>query len=526
MKSEPPLDPGPIPAEQDPVDLLLVDDRVEDLRAMSLILERPGYHVVTASSGQAALRELLKHEFALILLDVLMPTMDGFELAAMIRSRARTAHTPIIFLTAAGADYPQIYRGYSVGAVDYLVKPVDPDVLSAKVSIFAELFRKDRRIQRQAEALREAERRQRELELEKLRHAAERRYRNLAEAIPTIVWTANSRGGLEYANRRWVEYTGVELEAARGDGWLEALHPDDVARSLRSWRDSVELGHEHYIECRLRRRSDGACRWHQCRAVPERNEEGTIVGWLGTYMDFEELKQAIRARDDFLSIASHELRTPLTALKLRVQTLQRTEQLPPDLKKKVDSAARQTDRLERLIDNLLDVSRVTTGHLQLEPEPIDLAETVRDVADRLRDEAAVSGSELEVNAPDALAGTWDRMRLEQVLTNLISNAIKYGAGQPIRVSLERKGDSARLVVSDSGIGIAETDLERIFGQFERATQRPKSGGLGMGLYIAQQIVVAHGGTISVSSRPGEGAAFNVELPIDQPLTADATMASS
>ena len=495
----------------DPVDILLVDDRVQDLVAMSTALERHGYRVVTAGSGPEALRALLDRDFALVLLDVLMPNMDGFELASLIRKRPRTQHTPVIFLTAAGADYRALYRGYSVGAVDYLAKPVDIDVVTAKVAIFADLFQKDRRIQRQAAALREAERRERALELEALRHAAERRYRNLAEAIPAIVWTSAPDGAVEYTNRRWTEYTGLGPEQTRGDGWLAAVHGEDVSRCRRTWRESIELGVLHEVECRLRRASDGAYRWHLCRAVPERGDDGSILGWLGTYTDFEELKQAIHARDEFLSIASHELRTPLTALKLRLQSIQQGE-LAADLRKKVDSAARQTERLGRLVDNLLDVSRITTGHLELDLEAVDLAELCREVTDRFRDEASLVGSQVEVDLPDALPGSWDRLRLEQVVTNLLSNAVKYGEGRPIRVSLRGTHVGAELAVEDQGIGIDEHDVENIFQRFQRGGQRPKSDGLGMGLYISRQIVTAHGGSIRVSSRRGEGARFTVDLP--------------
>jgi PAS domain S-box-containing protein len=496
----------------DVVDILLVDDRVEDLAALSTVLSRSGYGVVTARSGQEALRALLKRDFALILLDVVMPNMDGFELASLIRKRTRTAQTPIIFLTAAGADYRQIYRGYSVGAVDYLSKPVDLDVVGAKVAIFADLFRKGRRIQRQAEELRAAERRQRELELKALRHVAQRRYRNLADAVPTLVWTATADGEVDYVNRRWAEFTGLDLEHTRGAKWLAALHPEDAPRVQRAWRESVDLGALHEIECRLRRSYDGAYRWHLCRAVPERAEDGAIVGWLGTYTDFEELKRALNARDEFLSIASHELRTPLTALKLRLQSLQRAGDLAASLRNKVDSAARQTDRLERLVDNLLDVSRITTGHLELELEPFDMSELFRDVAERFRDEISLVGSTLDLCLPEELPGTWDRMRVEQVLTNVLSNAVKYGSGKSIRVTLRASDHGAQFDVEDEGIGIAESDLGKIFGQFQRAAHGSKGGGLGMGLYIAQQIVTAHGGDIRVQSRIGSGTRFTVTLP--------------
>jgi PAS domain S-box-containing protein len=498
------------------VDVLIVDDRAGDLAAMIEILAGPGYNVIGANSGKEALKRVLQQDFAVILLDVMMPTMDGFEVASLIRQRDRSRHTPIIFLTAAGPDLDKIYRGYSVGAVDYLSKPVDADVVRAKVAIFAELARKNRRLERQAVALKEADRRERERMIADVRLAAERRYLSLAEAIPQIVWTALPNGELNYANRRWLEYTRLDLVRARGWGWLEAVHPDDRAACEREWSHSVEKGHVHELECRLRRASDGAYRWHLCRAVPE-HEDGRVVAWLGTYTDFEELKQAIWARDEFLSVASHELRTPLTALKLRIQSLQRSLRENETQRRKIDGAARQCDRLERLIGDLLDVSRVTTGQFSLELATCDLHEIVEEAVERARDEANQAGSPIELSASGSLMGEWDGMRIEQVVTNLIGNALKYGKGQPISVSVVGEPDHVALYVEDHGIGIAAADLDRIFARFERAGERSRDG-LGMGLYIAKEIVHAHGGSIGVESAIGEGSRFSVKLPRTPDLT--------
>jgi PAS domain S-box-containing protein len=509
MMSEPPPRPVPTP---DRVDILLVDDRAEDLVVLSTILEGPSYNIVTARSGPEALKRLLEQDFAVILVDVLMPTMDGFELATLIKKRERSCDIPLIFLTAAGSDVTKIYQGYALGAVDYLPKPVDPDVVRAKVAIFAELYRRARRLEAQSKALREAERRERELQITELKLAAERRYTNLAEAIPQMVWTAGAKGDLQYANRRFSEYTGLDLDVARGEGWLAVVHPDDAPQCVQGWRDAVERGTVYEGEFRLLRKSDGAYRWHISRAFPERTAEGEIVAWLGTHTDSEDYKQAIRARDEFLSIASHELRTPLTALKLRLQALLYAKGLDEKLEKKLESAARQTQRLERLIDNLLDISRITTGHLELEPEDLELAEVAHEVVERLRDEATAVGSQIQFEATSPASGHWDRLRIEQVVTNLLSNALKYGEGRPIVVRVSNDEKWAEITVRDRGMGIAEQDLERIFDQFERAANRRAPGGLGMGLYITRQIVEAHRGKIQVESKNGEGSVFRVKLP--------------
>jgi PAS domain S-box-containing protein len=496
----------------EPVDILLVDDRQEDLVSLRAVLSRPEYTLVTAQSGEQALRHLLEREFAVILLDVHMPTMNGFELARLIKGRERTRHTPIIFLTADDAELNQIYRGYSAGAVDYLSKPADPDIVSAKVAIFADLFRKDRQLLRQAESLHEAERREREIQLAELRLAADKRYRSLAEAIPIMVWTAHPDGTLDYFTRRWSEYTGRGSEESRGDGWLESVHPQDRRRCVKAWTAAVAAGAPFRVECRFLRRADGTYRWHLAQALPERGEDQRIVAWLGTFSDTEELKQAIRARDEFLAVASHELRTPLTALKLRVSSLQRNATVDERLRRGVDAAVRQVERLERLVESLLDVSRITTGHLELERERVDLAELVRDVVERMQGDEQVNGVCVVVDAPARVEGSWDRLRIEQVLVNLLSNALKFGEGKPVDVVLRGDERSATLAVRDRGVGIRAAQQAKIFGQFERVAAKRKEGGLGMGLYISRQIVEAHGGKIGVLSQPGEGSEFSVELP--------------
>jgi PAS domain S-box-containing protein len=335
---------------------------------------------------------------------------------------------------------------------------------------------------------------------------------NLAEAVPLSVWTADPSGQLTYANRYWTQYTGISLEAARGMGWASAVHEADRDGYVQAWREAVAKEAPFQQECRIHRLGDGVYRWHLSRAVPERADSGCILSWLGTHTDIEESKQAVFARDEFISIASHELRTPLTALKLRLQSVLHSRDLSDKTEHRVASAVRQTERLERLIDNLLDVSRITTGHLELEPEDFDLAEMAQDVAERFREQAAGGGVPLSFEAPAPVLGRWDRLRLEQVVTNLMANAFKFGEGRPIFVSVAGDPKAAVLTVADQGIGIAPQDLSRIFHQFERVTGRRSFGGLGMGLYIARQIAQAHGGRIEVDSVQGKGSKFRVVLP--------------
>ena len=233
---------------------------------------------------------------------------------------------------------------------------------------------------------------------------------------------------------------------------------------------------------------------------------------------YQTAQEAVHIRDEFLSIASHELRTPLTSLQLAVQSLLRNSRrgLPPDQEKVMSRLAiveDQSKRLAGLINDLLDISRISAGRLELEPEATDLAALTRQVVDRFQDELEAAGCPLALDTGTPTPGHWDPLRIEQVITNLLTNAMKYGRGRPIEVIVQPNGAVARLVVRDRGIGIAPDHLERIFERFERAVAPGKFGGMGLGLYITRQIVEAHGGTIGVSSAPAKGATFTVELPL-------------
>jgi signal transduction histidine kinase len=380
-----------------PIRILAVDDREENLIALEAALQDQSYQLVKASSGREALRLIQEEEFALILLDVQMPEMDGFETARRIRSEPRSKTTPIIFVTAIYRTEEYEQRGYIAGAVDYLFKPIEVAILRAKVSVFADLYRKTHEIQRQAALL----------------------------------------------------------------------------------RDSM---------------------------VRERENEF--------------LKEAVRTRDEFLSIVSHELKTPITPLSLQLQSFRHfietgsIQTISADrLKRMLDISYNQVERLSRLINDLLDLSRITAGRLSLNPEIEDLRVIVDSILEAFSDEFKKNHCEIVLQAPETLPGSWDRSRLEQVLINLLTNALKYGCGKPIEITLEQEGKCAKLKVRDHGIGIALEDQERIFQRFERAVPAEHYGGLGLGLYITQQIVALHQGRIHVESTPGEGATFTVELPV-------------
>jgi signal transduction histidine kinase len=229
----------------------------------------------------------------------------------------------------------------------------------------------------------------------------------------------------------------------------------------------------------------------------------------------EDLAAAVRARDTFLSVASHELRTPLTTLQLQSDGLMRSLEGPLDVERlryRVGKIQQQSLRLNRLIGDLLDVSRITAGRLTLQREPADLRPLVEEALARAEEALSRSGSAVELRA-ESVVGEWDRLRLEQVVSNLIMNAAKYGGGKPVSITVGADGNTARIEVRDRGIGIAPADQARIFERFERAVSERNFGGLGLGLWISKQIVAAHGGLIRVESHPGEGSTFTVELPI-------------
>ncbi len=273
-------------------------------------------------------------------------------------------------------------------------------------------------------------------------------------------------------------------------------------------------------------RNDGSRFWADVVITALRSPDGELLGFVKVTRDLTErlraqeerlrlahAEEAIRLRDEFLSIASHELRTPLTALQLQLESLEEHAAAgPPRMAGKVAGAVRSTQRLGLLIDSLLDVSRIATGRLDLHREPMDLRESISHLLESLRDAASRACSPLSLDAPAELRGEWDRIRIDQLLINLIANGIKHGAGHPVELSLRQDRDDVLIEVRDHGPGIAREDMGRIFERFERATSTRNYGGFGLGLYVAREIVRAHGGSIQVDNAPDGGARFTVRLP--------------
>jgi PAS domain S-box-containing protein len=622
-------------AQRQRASILMVDDHSSNLLALEAILEPLGQDLVKATSGEEALKHLLQRDFAVILMDVQMPGLDGFQTAALIKQRERTRTIPIIFLTALSRDAAHIFKGYAHGAVDYLLKPFDPEILRSKVGVFVDLFLKEQQIQRQSVLLRQRER-------EALERQGEERYRRLLDSLPESMWAARADGTLYYANQVWRGYTGWEREELSLGLFLEHVHPEDRDGLRKTWMEAVERASRVEREFRMRRH-DGVYRWHLARAVHELNDRGHVAGIIAVATDIDDkkrteetlarfkatldatvdcvlmfeperlsltyanagaarqlsttvdellgtsvlqvegafteegyrkllaplmsgtlpsqtyttshrrrdgtevpvevvlqyvagegqgrfvslardvterqraeaaLRMASEAKDAFLAAASHELRTPLAAAKghAHLAMLKLGSEAESGPGKSLKIINRQIDRMTKLVEELLDISRLQAGRLSLELERFDLTALVRETCDRM---AVLSQAHpLKLEMPERVEGVWDRGRLDQVLTNLLSNAIRYSPeGGEVVVRVEEEAGGVHLSVRDRGVGIPPEKQGLIFERFGRA-HGAKYGGLGLGLTITQGIVEQHGGRIWVESPgvAGEGSTFHVLLP--------------
>jgi PAS domain S-box-containing protein len=358
-------------------------------------------------------------------------------------------------------------------------------------------------------------------------HETETRFRNMADVAPVLLWMSRKDSLCTFFNQTWLDFTGRTLEEEWGVGWTEGVHFEDFQRCMDNYIAAFNLRQVFEMEYRLRRH-DGEYRWILDRGTPRYEPDGGFAGYIGSCIDITdrkrletELFKAVRDRDDFLSIASHELRTPLTTLRLEIEGLRRNLARRPEaaaasgqLERSVESVNAQTTRLVTFVEKLLDVSRLASGRLEVQPDELDLSELVSEVIVRLRPALDAAGCPLERVELTSVIGHWDRLRLEQVVSNLIANAIKYGAGRPVEVRVSRGGSYALLEVRDHGIGVAQEDHDRIFQRFERAISGAHYGGFGLGLWISREIVLAQGGFIELESAPGKGATFTVRLPLE------------
>ncbi len=350
----------------------------------------------------------------------------------------------------------------------------------------------------------------------------DRQFRDLAEALPHIIWAARSNGFHDYFNQRWYDYTGMTPEQSLGWGWKERLHPDDRARAEAGWLHAVATGAPYDVENRFRS-SGGSYRWFLCRGLPLRDAQGRIRSWLGTCTDIDDQKRAEEAlkdndrrKDEFLAMLAHELRNPLAAVRSAVHLFR--SGAPVETQEwGAEVVERQVTHLSHLIDDLLDVSRITRGKIRLRVERLEASPLLETAVETVRPLAAARRQTLTVNADrGALWLDADATRLEQVLANLLSNAVKYTeSGGSITFSAQREGDAIVFRVRDTGIGIPGELLPRIFELFSQGdrTLARSEGGLGIGLTLVKQLVDLHHGTVSATSEgPGLGSEFVVALP--------------
>lgn len=509
--------------------VLLVDDQPENLVALRAVAETLDVDAVCAESGMAALRELLHSDFAVIVLDVQMPELDGFETAQMIKSRERSRNVPILFLTAIHREERYALRAYGLGAADYVTKPVDVEVLRAKMKAFVDLDRARAQIASQAERLREVER-------VAFRRRADARFRALAETLPIVLFTADRNGNVTYGNERFRsahqdDDGDVSAIAATED--QDALRAGfAIALSSRSpFVTDVRLriprvGHEDEEEMDVR--------WHQLQiawiaADDDTDHEGMFVGSALDVDDRRKAEQVVatqrawlegeaRGTDQFLAVLSHELRTPLNAM-IGWTKLLRDGALDPEKAKRAIAIVERNARAQaQLVSDLLDVSRIKSGKLHLDRSVVDLAEVALAVVDDFRPGAAARDVRLRfVRAGEAqpVRVDGDRGRLAQVVTNLVGNAIKFAKkGGLVVVACSVDGDRATVSVKDDGPGIAPEFLPNLFDAFRQAdgSTTRATGGLGLGLSIVKSLVSLHGGDVTVQSRPGAGSVFEVSLP--------------
>ncbi len=366
---------------------------------------------------------------------------------------------------------------------------------------------------------------------EELRRAEER-FRLLVERVidyaivmldpdgRVVIWNV---GGERIYGHRAAEVVGRHVSR---------FYPEEDVRAGKCERELAEAAREGRVEDEgWRLRKDGSRFWADVVITALRDADtGALTGFAKVTRDLTdrrraeearvrlaEAQAAVRLRDEFLALASHELRTPVAALQMQVQSLQlRRDTLDPSAARLVARANETAARLTSLVEVLLDVSRISTGRFELRRDRIELGDLVRAAVERLRPGAAHAGSRIDLGVAAELAGRWDRVRLEQVVTNLVGNAVKFGAGSPVSVQALRRGDRAVLIVADGGPGIPDDLLPRLFGRFEQAEGARELGGLGLGLFIVREIVHAHGGQVRAENAPGGGARFTVELPLEPP----------
>ncbi|MDX6318786.1 MAG: hypothetical protein QOD35_2186 [Nocardioidaceae bacterium] len=511
--------------------ILVVDDNPAKLLAVTALLAPLGFRIVEADSGLAALRRVAVEDFAVILMDVRMPIMDGFETAALIRMRTQSEMTPIIFITAQATDEIIPADRYAQGAVDFITAPVQPDELRAKVSAFANLFTR-------AEVL--------AAEAEKVQASADQ-LRLLTESAPIGIFQTDVENRYIYTNPRWAEITGVESDLAQGQKWDVIL--DEEQRPLLATRISEESARGQEFSHRFAIRVPGSPdRIALLTSKAMQNPESQIVGWVGTLMDVttsaqaeaalaqarDDAADASRLKSDFLANMSHEIRTPMNAVIGMTDLLIDTE-LNPEQLEFLDTVRSSSDALMAVINDILDFSKIDSGELELESAPFNLRDEVENCLDLVVTAASAKGLELvcsvDDDCPERVTG--DAVRLRQIIANLLSNAVKFTESGEVLVSVgstTAADNTLTLAISvhDTGIGIPTAGLANLFSSFSQvdASTTRVYGGTGLGLAISRRLATAMNGELTVASTPGSGSTFTATVVLDSAPDLEAEQTTS
>ncbi len=495
-----------------PAAILLVDDNAAKRLALKSVLLPLGHPIVEADSGLAALRCVMAQDFAVILLDVRMPTMDGFETAALIRQRWQSELTPIIFITAYASNEIAPTDRYVEGAVDFIFATIPPDELRAKVSVFANLFSKAETLATQAREI----------------QSSADQWRLLSDAAPIGIFQTDTHNRYVYTNPRWTEITGISPDEATGRHWNTVFSSEQLDNLITEPSDPAVHPAEscHRVEIRL---PDSANRIVLITSKSVSGIDGVISGWVGTLADVtaeagaeaamsearDKATEASRLKSDFLANMSHEIRTPMNGVIGMTDLLLETG-LDDRQRDYAQTVRNSGEALLTIINDILDFSKVEAGMLVIEDIEYDPLTILEDVVDLLAESALAKGLELvsvvDSSVPSAVKG--DPGRVRQILTNLIGNAIKFTqAGEIVVRATAADGVGTdkvlRFEVDDTGDGIAPDKLAVIFQPFVQAdtsTSR-KYGGTGLGLAISGQLVALMGGDCGVSSRLGTGSQF-------------------
>jgi PAS domain S-box-containing protein len=476
-------------------------------------------------------------------MDVQMPGMNGFETAQVIKSRRRSRDVPIIFLTAISKDESFVFEGYSAGAVDYIFKPFQAEILRSKVTVFVDLFLKQREIERQGELLRESERRELELHHRAGMLEVEERHAQILDSAmdPIVSFGDDHRIRIfNAAARRTFRIDAADAAGRTIDDFLN-LAGDDIGSEapgvaslgpdLREGTARRADGDEFPAEYTLSTLTHAGAREHTLilRDISERRAfEETLRARTASLADtLEELRalneqlaersrqleHAMGTRNRFYASMSHELRTPVNAIMGYSSLLLDGifGELRAEQRDSIDRTFAAANHLQELVNDILDLSKVEAGKMDLKLEPVTFPDLVRDLFATVSPLAEEHGVELILEGPEITIET-DPRRVRQIILNLLSNAIKFGGGRPVRVANWRAPDGALVVeVRDDGPGIEENDQERIFEEFVQLEGQEKPG-TGLGLPISRRLAELLGGSLTVTSHPGEGSAFRLTLP--------------